>query len=501
MLAGLSYVEAVLWIGARLAGGLGHAHERGILHLDLKPANVLLTDDGQPMLLDFNLAEDVKQRPLSAAVAVGGTLPYMAPEHLEAFAGRPASLDGRSDVYALGVLLYELLTGKAPFPSPASATWEAVPRLLVERGRRPPPLRHWNPAVTPAVESIVGHCLEPRQENRYRSARDLQEDLERQLQHRPLRHAADRSPRERARKWLRRHPCLASSATLLAASAALLFLLLSALLRKGQRLEAFEAAETFRQFQTEARAVHFLNSRAAPRAELDEAAGRCRRLLGRYAILDAPAWQERAAVRALGARDRRRRAEEVGDLLRLWARMTVLRQDGGRAAALAAALDLNRKAEACSPRAAVLRVVWRQRADLLRQLGRADEARRLPPRPPRDLAEEAAPASARDLALDAAEHAASDRYADALGRLEEATRSDPRSFWAWLDRGLCHEPLGQPGDAAACYGTCIALAPEFAPLYFKRGLAYLRLGKHREAAADFDQAASGRRWLIPPSLR
>ena len=81
------YVDAVLWIGARLADGLAHAHERGIVHRDLKPANVLLTDDGQPMLLDFNLAQDTKlgqRRPRHASAA---RLPYMAPEQLEALRG------------------------------------------------------------------------------------------------------------------------------------------------------------------------------------------------------------------------------------------------------------------------------------------------------------------------------------------------------------------------------------------------------------------------------
>src|SRR5262249_32496075 len=72
-LEGLSYVQAVLWLAARLADGLAHAHERGILHRDLKPANILLTDDGQPMLLDFNLSEDTKLRASAADAFIGGT--------------------------------------------------------------------------------------------------------------------------------------------------------------------------------------------------------------------------------------------------------------------------------------------------------------------------------------------------------------------------------------------------------------------------------------------
>src|SRR5262249_54291926 len=101
-LEGLSYVEAVRGLGARLADGLAHAHERGIRHRDLKPANVLLADDGQPMLLDFNLAEDTKLRSGAPAAFVGGTLPYMAPEQLAAFLHRSGGVDARGDVYALG---------------------------------------------------------------------------------------------------------------------------------------------------------------------------------------------------------------------------------------------------------------------------------------------------------------------------------------------------------------------------------------------------------------
>src|SRR5262249_10500577 len=82
-LEGLSYVEAVVWLGGCLADGLAHAHERGILHLDLKPANVLLTDEGQPMLLDFNLSEGTKLRGSASAAMVGGHPPSMAPGHHE----------------------------------------------------------------------------------------------------------------------------------------------------------------------------------------------------------------------------------------------------------------------------------------------------------------------------------------------------------------------------------------------------------------------------------
>jgi eukaryotic-like serine/threonine-protein kinase len=175
MLQGLTFVEAVLWIGSRLADGLVHAHERGIFHRDLKPANVLLTDEGQPRLLDFGVAVDTKRH---SGVHLGGTLGYMAPEHLEAFQGGTRTVDGRSDLYSLGLILFELLTRRVAFPIHKGGLEEILPRMLQDRQGPPPCLRCWNKAISPAVESIVRHCLEPDPAKRYQSAHELREDLD-----------------------------------------------------------------------------------------------------------------------------------------------------------------------------------------------------------------------------------------------------------------------------------------------------------------------------------
>src|SRR5262249_6410779 len=138
LLENFTYVEAVVWLGARLADGLAHAHERGIHHRDLKPANILLTDEGQPMLLDFNLSADSKIRANASAAVIGGTLPYMAPEQLDAFVGGNQPVDGRSDIYALGIILFELLTRRHPYQSFQGPMQAAIPEMITERLKPPP---------------------------------------------------------------------------------------------------------------------------------------------------------------------------------------------------------------------------------------------------------------------------------------------------------------------------------------------------------------------------
>ncbi|MFO0977749.1 MAG: protein kinase [Planctomycetaceae bacterium] len=211
-LLGLDGELAAVWITQQIAEGLRHAHKRGILHRDLKPANVLLTSDGLPMILDFNLSA------LQADDATaGGTLPYMSPEQIEALESRER-VDERSDIFSLGVLFFELLTGQRPF------TDAGLDRRQMVEERRTTDVspRARNRAVSVDTDSIVRHCLAPQATSRYQSADELLEDLGRQLTSRPLKFAENRSIKERVQKWTRRHPRITSiSSVLLMCSAVL----------------------------------------------------------------------------------------------------------------------------------------------------------------------------------------------------------------------------------------------------------------------------------------
>jgi serine/threonine protein kinase len=211
LLRTMSYTDAVCWIGAQLADGLDHAHRQGFVHNDLKPANVLLTDEGQPMLLDFGVAEELALRATAPVARIGGTLPFMAPEHLAALESGKFEGDHRSDLYGLGLILFEMLTGQHPFRHPTGKTEDEVPQMLVERRAGPPRLRALNRSVTPGLEAIVRKCLEPDPARRYQSAGDLREDLDRHRGDQPLLHVRVPSVRERAGKWARRHPRLTSN--------------------------------------------------------------------------------------------------------------------------------------------------------------------------------------------------------------------------------------------------------------------------------------------------
>jgi serine/threonine protein kinase/tetratricopeptide (TPR) repeat protein len=487
MLQGLSYVDAVLWMALRLTDGLAHAHERGILHRDLKPANILLSDEGQPMLLDFGVAADLKRRSVASGGPVGGTLPYMAPEHLEALQGGDRPVDARSDLYSFGVILYELLTRRHPFPIPKDSLHEDLTRMIADRLRTPPALRSHNKDVSPALESIVRHCLEPDPERRYQTARELHEDLERQRASLPLRYAPEPSLRERADKWIRRHPRLTSATSMAVLVGAVVVIAMSLSVFRGLRLAHLEARDTLNRFHDETKTAQFLlNGHSTDGDQLEEGIGHCQAALGLYGVLGDRSWLQRPAVSQLPEADRDQLRAEVGDLLLLLARATSLRAsptaDPARPNESAqTALRLNELAETLFP-GQTPKAVLAQRAELIAMMGQAEEAKRLS-----GLAAAVPVRTVRDRYLVATEHLAQGRCAEALPLLLEAAEQDPQDFWVRLALGMCHDGLGQLGEARACYTTAIALWPRSHWAYFNRGHVYLRLHDYQRAAADFDQ--------------
>jgi serine/threonine protein kinase/tetratricopeptide (TPR) repeat protein len=481
----LTYVQAVLWIGAHLADGLAHAHEHNIIHRDLKPANVLLADDGQPLLLDFNLSINQSIRSTALGASLGGTLPYMAPEQLKCFLNPTAGPDARSDIYSLGLILYELLTGKSPFPCHQGSWLQVLPRMIGDRLKPPPAMGRKN--LSPAIESIVRRCLNPNLDHRYQSARELQEDLERQLENRPLRFAPEPSWRERARKWTRRHPRLASSTSVALVAAGLITVLAIFLAIRSNRLARFQALENLNHFQDDMLTAKLvLYGRAPDRSQLDQGLEQCRQALDRYQVLKTADWSLSPEIRRLPEAERHELQENVGELLFLTARATETKASYDpahpRKDELLLALNLSQSAINCYDPDKVPRALWQQQAELLDLHGKKGEATAL-----FQKADQTPVRTAQDYYLAAQVFATEGNYRKAWPLLEEAVQLDPRNFSAWFVLGNCHNALFHYENAVACYGTCIALRPEYYWSWFNRGLARHRLGKYELAIADFSQ--------------
>src|SRR5947209_10336988 len=192
---------------AKVARTVHYAHEHHILHRDIKPGNILLDAEGEPHLTDFGLARLVEtESTITRTMEVLGTPSYMAPEQA---VGNDAAITSATDVYGLGAVLYQLLTGHPPFAG--GTTFETV-RLVLDTEPRQP--RLLNPKIDRDLNTICLKCLDKDPQRRYASALALAEDLERWLKHEPIR-ARRTGLFTRGRKWLRRSPSIAVMAAML----------------------------------------------------------------------------------------------------------------------------------------------------------------------------------------------------------------------------------------------------------------------------------------------
>jgi tetratricopeptide (TPR) repeat protein len=486
--------EVVCWVGACLAEALDYAHERGLLHLDLKPSNVLIAADGTPMLLDFHLALGPMRAGDPAPVWVGGTVGYMAPEQEAAMravtAGGvlPADLDGRADIYALGVLLKQL--------------WD---RLTSEGERR-----------SVALADVLARCTAARAEDRYASAGDLAADLRRHLMSQPLRGVVNRSLSERWRKWRRRRPLALPLALAFAALIAAGIAVARYSDRKADRARSSlqvaeahldqrrytEAAEASRSgealldgvpFNSDLRArlaatrltadrgraateLHVLCERVRPfysaailsAEQLHEAATRCREI-----------WDQREAIakQLTGQTDLeidRQWRTDLLDLGILTGHLEARISEGGPAHERALA-TLAEAEELLGPSA----VLDLERAQRIRALGgnaATDERPTI------------SPASAWEhLAVGRAQLAAGD-LRSAASSIDRCLAADPRSFWGNYHKGACALRQGEATEAVAAFSACVALAPNSPWCVYNRGLAYTQVGRLDAAIADFDRA-------------
>jgi tRNA A-37 threonylcarbamoyl transferase component Bud32 len=214
---------------ARVARAVHYAHQRGVLHRDLKPSNILLDEQGQPLVSDFGLARRVDQTGSLVQSGIEGTAEYMSPEQARA---EPGAATTAADVYSLGAILYECLTGRPPFQGKSP-----VETLLLVLNEELTPPRSLDPRLDQDLETICRHCLQKESGRRYSSAAALADDLDNWLAGRPI-NARPTGPIERLWRWCRRNPVPAAAAALIAATVAIAFVLISL-----SRNEALELAD------------------------------------------------------------------------------------------------------------------------------------------------------------------------------------------------------------------------------------------------------------------
>ncbi len=473
--------ELALWIFQRLASALAHSHTRGVLHGDLKPANVLIRNDGEPALLDFNLARSLDHQPITH---VGGTLPYMPPESYRALMGQSVAPHGSSDIYGLGVMLFEFVTGRLPFPSPrSSAAIDLEPAIRLRRESLV-----WKPqdSVSPSLRSVIQRCLAFDPDDRYESAEQLQEDLESERQNLRLPFAQEPLG-SRCQKWIRRHPRIVSSSSVALFLLAILIPIGVSAMAWRDQSRYLAASAKIKAFSDESDAV-LSTMMANPLRHHEAGILSAMRPLEKFRVLDSSAQLDfHSPLMTQGERAEHRVTALRHVLQVAFAEADWLRARNGDAVEEGLLGRLDRLVQAAiriqgdTPSRACLYV----QAERAKFTGDQDGSAR--------LIEQAEQTNWRsddtEIYLEAIRLITHRRYSEARLHLTSlADRGSIPSALRWTSLGRSQYHQGDYEDAKLSFTQSIEHAPKSSRLRMLRGLCYLQLNQLKRARENFTEA-------------
>ncbi len=462
----------LLNLASKLADAVTHAHQRGILHNDIKPANVLIDDKAQPHLLDFNLAEDLQTA--DSLFNIGGTLPYMAPEALHALSDpqEKTGTDARSDVYSLGCVLFEVATGSKPFGNSDD--------MVAAIDDRKAPLVTRLSIVSPGLSSIIQKCLAFTPTERYQSASALHEDIERHRHDQPLRYAANTSLKERFAKWCRRHPRLTSVTSIGSLLLVVGVLAAFAWASRGRELKRLAAETKYAEFNSEfITLLPRLSSFDLDVNDATQSVAAAETLVDKF--VGKQPWRQSDQFQQLTKNDQREATALLGQLaFRIAEGHRWLSLRGGSADEHIAAVDhwqelateFNGESEI---RDSLLtdrfRLTTGQTAISVKANGDNEDSQ---------TADEL---QARALNLALSEN--HENVLEAIKLLERSCQLSNNDFSKWFDLGMAYARIREWQKAETCFTASLAVKADVDLCYFARGQVRHRLQRFEDAVEDF----------------
>ena len=440
-----------LEIMIQITDAVTHAHQRGITHSDLKPANILITDEGTPMVLDFHLSTQIGGR----FELFGGTIPYMAPEHIVSMKTKEKP-NFSTDIYACGVILYELLTGKVPFDHSNGDLNEKEVQRIVEKRKEPISYKEID---SPSLRSIISKCIAVEPTNRYQTAEELHFDLLSHQQNRPLQYATNRSLSERITKWKRRHPILAITGTSFAISVMLVGILLMAFLSRGKKIAILESENQARRLTTRLENA----SSSLFTSQLDGKTIESQEALLNELLDEAHSFQNALDKSNFSVSTKVSPISELNEQVHL------------------TMLIAGNNDESELPQDSVAKKL--ADAFLNYQAGNLNNSELLL----KNVIAEASNNYNAWLVLGNI-HARQQKYIDASACYEICQSLKPNVAWAYLQHGFSSFDLGDSDKAIKKFSKAIEINPFEPTAYANRGICYRKTGLIDKALADFDKA-------------